>query len=532
MAKFILKISLFLLVGLLILNFVVASLFISSPWSRFPNSLWKYRIEQRIKTEIPPHINTIILGGSVGGQLFGYGYAQRSDIRNSFTTNAATSMVGQYILAYHAILHNKNIKYLILAVVPHALSYPFDHPQTYGDLLKPFYTFENRKHFSSLVYSKMNKKPLSYFIIFPMIKIAKCFSDINFGISKYRPSVSKKIMADITVEYLKKLQELTNQYNVELILICPPVAKSKYRTFKDFKLLKQQVKENQMTDLFKNYFRNIIYYSDDVFIADGIHYTTDFMKKQRDKIIAKILPVRYIIKNNYLRILADPKRVYTMPLILEKIDPQGVMAGQPFKQQLQIRCNGKNFTRDTVLVWEQGVLPTEFVNDGLVTAKIPDFYYEEAGDCWIYLYDRKTGIESNKLTFKVKKPLIWESEILSQSFTPPITVTVSKSKTIIITHSHFYYRIQIEAEKKEHGQYWGRWQINWHDEKNKFISTSLIPFNLDEKRKIYISPMINNIPPAAKTGILYLTSHNENPILIHSFRLMGIDVDFTREGGK
>ena len=152
--------------------------------------------------------NTIILGDSVGRQLFGNRVLDKKCFKNSLTTNAATSMIGQYIFAYNALVHNQNIKYIVVAVVPHSLSLPFEHRQTYHGILKSFYTFENRKHFSQLVRSKMAKKPLSYFIIFPMIKIAKCFPDINFRSPGWNEGIKNRILSDTSIQYLKKLKDL------------------------------------------------------------------------------------------------------------------------------------------------------------------------------------------------------------------------------------------------------------------------------------------------------------------------------------
>ncbi len=68
----------------------------------------------------------------------------------------------------------------------------------------------------------------------------------------------------------------------------------------------------------------------------------------------------------------------------------------------------------------------------------------------------------------------------------------------------------------------GRWQINWYDQDNCFISASFIVFRIDKIRKNYISPIIQeDIPEKAKTGILYLVSNDENPLLLHSFKLLG-----------
>ena len=50
---------------------------------------------------------------------------------------------------------------------------------------------------------------------------------------------------------------------------------------------------------------------------------------------------------------------------------------------------------------------------------------------------------------------------------------------------------------------------------------SITTFNLNPGRNTYTSPIIE-ASPSAERGVLYLVSHDNTPILIHSYRLIGI----------
>lgn len=110
--------------------------------------------------------------------------------------------------------------------------------------------------------------------------------------------------------------------------------------------------------------------------------------------------------------------------------------------------------------------------------------------------------------------------LIDQSYAEPLQVKVSSPTVLPFKVEGNQYRIDLEVGPANAGNHMGRWQINWVDDKQQFISTSLIPFELENKRKHYISDIISDVPKNADSGILYLTSHDEQPIAIHSVQLI------------
>ncbi|MCX7735956.1 MAG: hypothetical protein N2319_04525 [Candidatus Kapabacteria bacterium] len=113
--------------------------------------------------------------------------------------------------------------------------------------------------------------------------------------------------------------------------------------------------------------------------------------------------------------------------------------------------------------------------------------------------------------------------IIGEVFEKPIKVKPTENKAVRIESNFDAFRIMIEAEKidvEENVE--GRFQINWYDKNSNPISFTITPFMLEDVRKIYVSEIIRGRPPEAAYGFLYLTSHRETPILVHSFKLYGV----------
>ena len=119
--------------------------------------------------------------------------------------------------------------------------------------------------------------------------------------------------------------------------------------------------------------------------------------------------------------------------------------------------------------------------------------------------------------YKIKKE---EHVIVTKDFDVPIEVNVKKPKIFSFKNNYKRYNIVIEVSDRQIGHK-GRFQINWQDKKGKFIGASISLFKIINKKYIYKSESINNIPKEANIGILYLTSSNTKDLKIKSFQLIG-----------
>jgi len=120
--------------------------------------------------------------------------------------------------------------------------------------------------------------------------------------------------------------------------------------------------------------------------------------------------------------------------------------------------------------------------------------------------------------YKINKKQV---PIISEDYKSPVIVTIDKHETRQFDNHYRQYRIIIEADKVTPGNADGRFQINWVNN-GKYQCCSIEVFKLKEGRNTYSSEIIKEIPPHADRGVLFLTSHDHNPIQIHSFKLIGI----------
>jgi len=283
MKRFILKLTGFLALGFFILN---GYGYLTLHSDALSNTLsWKHILAavKKSKKSLPSGASVVILGDSIGQQLF-----PRETVPNSLISNGAVLAVGHYILANNAIKRNKNLKYIVLVSAPWVLGHQFEWELTYNFFMKPFYTFENLRHISKPLFEKINKRKMTHWVIFPFVKTAPCFSDINLTGTRKKP---RGILSDTTVEYLKKLKNLCSENNIEFIVLSPPIREEWRRKTNHWEKMKIQVAQNGLDDSFKEYFKRMIYLDDSCF-RDHVHMRARYIdvKKNRASIIARILP--------------------------------------------------------------------------------------------------------------------------------------------------------------------------------------------------------------------------------------------------
>lgn len=117
-----------------------------------------------------------------------------------------------------------------------------------------------------------------------------------------------------------------------------------------------------------------------------------------------------------------------------------------------------------------------------------------------------------------KKGLTME-EVFSVSFDSPLVVSVSNSKTYRIDDAGQHTRFIMDVEANGEGRM-GRCQINWFTGKDgSYVGSTLHPFPLRPGRHVY---QYDYETPHADDvyGVLYLTSHDEQAISIHSLTLL------------
>lgn len=259
---------------------MIAPILLSS--ERFLPLMENYRVfrnvlncKKRLKKKV------LYIGDSLGYQFF-----PPTEHENSLTINGYVLMIGHYILAYHAIQNNPDLEEVILVSEPRVLGFDFERSSTYGNVIKPFYTFENRPLFSDLVLEKMNKKPLSHLAIFSGMKVVRCFSDIEFEEDENKDAYS---FSDVAIEYLKELKALTESKGIRLTIVPPPMDPIRIGKSNDWSVMRKQLKEEGLEEAFGDYFDRIPMVPKKHF-KDPLHLHNKYLEANRDSLLREMVP--------------------------------------------------------------------------------------------------------------------------------------------------------------------------------------------------------------------------------------------------
>ena len=93
------------------------------------------------------------------------------------------------------------------------------------------------------------------------------------------------------------------------------------------------------------------------------------------------------------------------PPALKEIGPTQTKAGVAFNVQADRSAamwfKTENAAKDTIIIWGDKQIRTDFHNPTVLTSPIPPELYAKPGKYEIYLKDPKTGAKSNSLFFTV-----------------------------------------------------------------------------------------------------------------------------------
>ena len=224
----------------------------------------------------------ILLGDSVGNQLFSN--KTNNDTINSLACNRAIGLVGQFLLLNNCFNAGNKIDTVYLFYLPFSFSNNLDQIYTYQYFLKPFYHYEYYKMFTQTVKQQVHKIPYWILCQYPYFLTSNWSPDFVT-----KDKLDYTFLSPISVEYLAKMKELCSMHNCKLIIISPPVRNSK-KSFLD-NLDTSRIGKNNLSDVFRNYFENIIYLDDTNFI-DQVHlknpknyieyFKNQFIKNQKN----------------------------------------------------------------------------------------------------------------------------------------------------------------------------------------------------------------------------------------------------------
>lgn len=229
--------------------------------------------------------STVLLGDSVSRQLFNVRNQKNSQYYH-LNSNQAIGVIGNYILLNNYLMNNPQTRKVYLIMRPTSFNNNLNQKWTYTYFILPFLKEENKKYFSETSLKKINTKRkflnkylLNIFELNPKLSLL-----LKIDYSDEMTDIKEAYLSDISIEYLKKIKKLLQEKNIEFYVLASPLP---IKEKNGYDLLKKNIKDNHFEDIFVYYFKSIQYYPENNF-TDGVHFSKEYLKKNREEIIKKL----------------------------------------------------------------------------------------------------------------------------------------------------------------------------------------------------------------------------------------------------
>ena len=210
----------------------------------------------------------VVIGDSVGNQLFKVGRTQNSGPIYSMTCSAAVDIVGQYILLYN-FLENNQPETVFL--INNGFKFNLNAPQVFHHFLKVFDAPKNRKHFTPMARNRVRKIPFYFMSQVPHIYTTTWGPKIPF-----KPDDTGVLFSDLAVEYIHKMDALCKEKGVKFVVLPPPIRANRKPHFDEH--LDRELAERELEHIFRYYKENLVFGNADRF-RDMIHIKPQYLKQ-------------------------------------------------------------------------------------------------------------------------------------------------------------------------------------------------------------------------------------------------------------
>lgn len=213
------------------------------------------------KSKKKSNSKTLLLGDSVGYSLFPNETTNNGI--NSLACNQAIGIVGQFLLLNNYLNAGNKIDRVIMLFTPFSFKNNLAEIYTFHYFLKPFNNSEYTPLFTTSVKEQIKKIPYNQFVQIPHIFVTSWAPEFN------PPDRNDyTFLSPISIEYLKKIKELSIQYDFELNILPTPTSTEKKKLIKKIDI--NEISNYNFEHEFEDYFKKIIYVDSTKFM-DGTH---------------------------------------------------------------------------------------------------------------------------------------------------------------------------------------------------------------------------------------------------------------------
>jgi hypothetical protein len=191
----------------------------------------------------------VILGDSVAHQF----YNQRNQAHSRYAhlpTNAATTMVGQFILIMEH-LRNNPLKEIILILHPYSLSDNINREYTANYVVGVYYQLPFRHYFTP--YAEELVRNYRWWFVPLWLNRFPEFCTVNYQKVNPRPFQGKRgYISPVNLEYFQLLQSFCEDHRISFRVVAPPIREDQRDL--DYQFAQEQIVEAGLEDVFRGYF--------------------------------------------------------------------------------------------------------------------------------------------------------------------------------------------------------------------------------------------------------------------------------------
>lgn len=280
--RFLLKLTLFTLIGFVLLNLICeAVLVVEHRLGRPILNAPRAEITEVIQRSGQHHTwKKLLLGDSLARQL----YDRDNEALTGFahlTSNQSITMAGIYILAERFLEYNPQTDTIILMASPKLFENDLDDKTTFDGFVKPFYVPENLHYLAPGTLEKLSYYGLRHLYLLPMVKKTRIFQSLDY--SKRPEKQSKAALSETTVEYLHRINQLCRDKSISFRVL-PPIINAEAGW--DYPRLHKEVVADGFETQFSEYFDRLILLDANQFGKDHTHIKEEYLPKYRNDVLA------------------------------------------------------------------------------------------------------------------------------------------------------------------------------------------------------------------------------------------------------
>lgn len=233
---------------------------------------------------------TIILGDSVARQFFNPDEQQEIQEECYLATNQAIMPVGNYILLQEYLKNNPQTKKVYYIARPDSFCSEINFHYTYSYLVTPLYTETYKKYLDETTIETLEntfgrffiEKNFAKWMLAKYPKLLEMYSDICEELQQLQRNSSNGDYDDDMVLYLKKIQVLCEEKDIELHILSAPVPEG-YEY--DLGELRDRMEEYDLDTYYAELEQSMCYVPEEEFV-DGVHLRQEYLKNNTDMSIS------------------------------------------------------------------------------------------------------------------------------------------------------------------------------------------------------------------------------------------------------